>query len=182
MQPHTNVKLQNYALAARQELGFPLFQTANQSIKFTAGGRLDLMKQIQTAALAEEMSRDLVHFAWTSVAAKAPSDIAVFYRDALLVDVISGCSLWASDDESPLLLLNERGSEHFVRGARGAIERREGLPPGNLKPGKRLATERVQQAAARMGGDILPGNTFVPHGESWADHRPPQERSFVRLI
>ncbi len=182
MQPHINVKLQNYALAVRQELGFPLFQTANQSIKFTAGGRLDLMRQIQTAALAEEMSRDLVYFSWTSVAAKAPSEIAVFYRNELLVDVISDCSLWAPDDESRLLLLNERGGEHFVRGARGALERRQGLPSGNLKSGKRLAVERVQRVAARMGSDILPGNTFVPHGETWGDHRPPQDRSFVRLI
>lgn len=181
MQSHLNIKLQNFALAVRKELGFPLFQTANQSIKFTAGGRLDLMKQIQTAALAEEMSRDLIYFSWGSVAAKAPSEIAVFYRDELLVDVISGCSLWAQDEEIPLVLLNERGGEHFVRGARGALERQDGLPSGNLKPGKRLAMERVQQVAARMRSDILPGNTFVPHGESWTDHQPPRERSFVRL-
>ena len=53
MLPHLNVKLQNYALAVRRELGFPMFNASNETTKVTAGGRLDLMKQIHVAALSE---------------------------------------------------------------------------------------------------------------------------------
>jgi hypothetical protein len=180
---HHNLKLQNHALAIRQELGFPLTPMANESVKFTAGGEIDIMRRIELARLAEEMSRDFIYCAWTSVTAEAPASVAVVFREEHLVDVIGDCVLWASDNDAPLVLLNERGGEHFVRGARNVLERRAGLPGKNLSKGKRLALRRVRNAAAARGDNLLPGNAFVPNGERWADHRPQmQNETIVRLV
>jgi hypothetical protein len=164
---HHNLKLQNHALAIRQELGFPLTPMANESVKFTAGGEIDIMRRIELARLAEEMSRDFIYCAWTSVTAEAPASVAVVFREEHLVDVIGDCVLWASDNDAPLVLLNERA----------------GLPGKNLSKGKRLALRRVRNAAAARGDNLLPGNAFVPNGERWADHRPQmQNETIVRLV
>ncbi len=58
---HHNLKLQNHALAIRQELGFPLTPMANESVKFTAGGEIDVMRRIELARLAEV---DLSQVCW----------------------------------------------------------------------------------------------------------------------
>ncbi len=179
---HHNLKFQNYALAIRKELGFPLTPMANESVKFTAGGEVDVMRRIELARLAEEMSRDFIYCAWRSVTAKTPASVAVVFREEHLVDVVGNCTLWAPDEDAPLVLLNERGGEHFVRGARNALERRAGLPAKNLSKGKRLALRRVRSAAAARGDDLLPGNAHVPNGARWADHRPQtQNETIVRL-
>lgn len=180
---HHNLKLQNHALAIRQELGFPLTPMANESVKFTAGGEIDIMRRIELARLAEEMSRDFIYCAWKSVSAESPASVAVVFREEHLVDVVGNCSLWAPDEKGALVLLNERGGEHFVRGARNALERRAGLPAKNLSNGKRLALRRVRDAAAARGNDLLPGNALVPNGARWADHRPQmQNETIIRLI
>lgn len=172
MNTNSSLKLQNYALAVRRELGFPLHGTANQSAKFTAAGVADVARGLELSVIAREMSRDLVYFGWASLQDEQPVSTALAFREEHFVDWIDGCTLWAADHEVPLILVDEARKQHFVRGARGAFERREGLPAKKLGAGKRLAMRRVRRALADMPREIASDNVLMPRGGNWADYMP----------
>lgn len=172
---------QNYAMAIRHEMGFPLHHTANQSVAFGSTGVTDIVRSMQIATLADEMHRDVVICEWESVSAKQPAGIAIAYREELQVDWVAGCVLWAANQNAPVMIVNQARGEHFIRGARGMLERREGLPARSLKTGIGLARRRVRRAAANRPAALNDNNAWVPFGESWDDHKPLPEGTVVRF-
>jgi len=182
MNTNSSLKLQNHALAVRRELGFPLYGTANQSAKFTAAGVADIARGLELSVMARDMSRDLVYFGWASLQDEQPVSIALAFREEHFVDWIDGCTLWAADHEVPLILVDEIGKQHFVRAARGAFERREGLPAKKLAAGKRLAMRRVRRTLAAMPWEVASDNVWMPRGASWADYEPqPKDGTCIRF-
>jgi hypothetical protein len=172
---------QNYGLAIRQEMGFPLHHTANQSVAFGSTGVTDIIRSMQIATLADEMHRDVVICEWESVSAKQPAGIAIAYREELQVDWVAGCVLWAANQNAPLVIVNKARKEHFVRGARSMLERCEGLPARNLKAGIGLARRRVRRAAAARPAALIDNNAWVPFGDCWDDHKPFPEGTVLRF-
>jgi hypothetical protein len=172
---------QNYAMAIRQEMGFPLHHTANQSVAFAATGVTDVIRSTQIATLADEMHRDVVVCEWESLSANQPAGIAVAYREELEVEWVAGCVLWTANQNAPVVIVNKERGEHFVRGARGMLERREGLPARNLKTGIGVARRRVRRTAAARPAALIDNNAWVPFGDSWDDHKPLPEGTVVRF-
>lgn len=160
---------QNYCLAVRQQLGYPLFKPANDCTTFASGGIADITKGLEIAQLAETMRKDVVYTAWNDLADREPASIGVALREMLCVDWIDRCFLWAANDTAPLVIVPTRLHEHIIVGTRGFLERRPGRPAQNLGKGKKLALARVRRAAATMGDELLQGNVFVPTGGEWRE-------------
>ena len=182
MNTNQSLKMQNYAFAVRSQLGFSLYATANETTKFSGAGVADVARGLELSVMAREMSRDLVYFGWASLEDEQPASIALAFREEHFVDWIDGCTLWAADHEVPLILVDEVQKQHFIRGARGAFERRQGLPAKKLGAGKRLATRRVRRALADMPLQLASDHVWMPRGAQWADYRPqPKDDARVRF-
>ena len=168
-------------MAMSQEMGFPLHHTANQSVAFGSTGLADILRLMQIATLADEMHRDVVICEWEHADDKQPVEIAAAYREELQVDWIGGCVIWAASQTALVMIVNKAGGEHFVRGALGMLERREGLPARNLQTGVGLARRRARRGAASRPAALNDNNAWVPFGESWNDHKPLPEGTVVRF-
>lgn len=175
------LKTQNYCLSIRQELGYPAYAPVCHTLAFASGGPADALKAIEIGRHATAMNRDIVYTAWKTFGRAEPASIAVALREQTHVDVVTDCFLWAVDATAPLMIVAPRRGEHFVLGARGYLERRHGLPARQVARGKRLALERVQRAAARMGTDLLPDNQTIPCGASWVEPAPRSNDHLVRI-
>lgn len=181
MSTATVIKTQNYCLALRRELGYPLHAPVNHTLAFASGGPADAAKSLILARHATVMGRDMVYAAWDSFAPAEPTSIALAIREMTHVDIVTGCQLWTADATAPLVILAPGRNEHFVLGPRGYLQRRSGKPAQHLARGKRIARQRIRRAAALMSNDLLPDNQFVPAGR---DFLPPfglRQEQVVRL-
>lgn len=182
MTMNAQLKLQTFAFAVRQQLRFPLHATANESTKFATASVPDLTRSLEVSALAQEMGRDIICFGWASVQDDEPTTISIAYREQDFVDWIQNCQLWAADQDAPMMLVDEVRRQHFVRGARGVLERRDGLPAKKLAAGKRCARRRIRRAAAEMPTHLVSDTVCMPQGARWADHKPRTDDAlFVRF-
>lgn len=182
MPMNAQLKLQTFAFAVRQQLGFPLHSTTNETTKFGAASVPDLTRSLEVSVLAEQMGRDIVYFGWASLEDDEPATISIAFREQDFVDWVQDCRLWAADQDAPMVLVDEMRQQHFVRGSRGALERRDGLPARKLAAGKRCARRRIRRAAAEMPNEPVPDTVFVPRGAPWADHKPQTANAlFVRF-
>lgn len=175
------LKMQNHALAIRQELGYPLFKPIDEIAAFTAGGPVDIAKAMEIAAVAQTMRKDLVHVAWSAAAESKPVDYAVAFREPNFVDWIDRCFFWAADETSPIVIVSARRDEHFARGARGLLERRAGKPAKNMAKGKKLAMRRILSAAAAMGDQMAGDNVWLERGSTWSEPLAPSGECIVRF-
>lgn len=176
------LKMQNHALAIRQQLGYPLYKPVDEIAAFTAGGPVDIAKAMEIAAIAQTMRRDLVYVAWSIAAEHKPVDYAIAFREPNFVDWIDRCFFWAADETSPIVIVSSRRDEHFARGARGLLERRVGAPAKNMAKGKKLAMRRILSAAAAMGDQFMKGNVSLPHGSNWSEPVAAPGECVVRLV
>lgn len=176
------LKMQKHAWAIRQERGYPLYKPHEEIAAFTAGGPADIVKAMEIAALAQTMRKDLVYVAWSDAADSNPVDYAVAFREPSFVDWIDRCFFWAADETSLIVIVSSRRDEHFVRGARGLLERRAGKPAKNMAKGKRIATRRIQRAAAAMGDQLAEDNVCLPRGGTWNEPSATPGECIVRLV
>jgi hypothetical protein len=176
------VRHQQIALAIKVELGFQICGVPNDCLTMASGGVADPVKAIELAKVASDLKTDLVHLGFRTSKAKAPCQIALAYRDDLVVDWRDGLQLYAADQTSPLILVDEARRQFFERGLRNQLIRFGGVP-SNLAKGSRLAMARVRRTAAIMRSELLDTNYFVPRGEPVEDHKPQAEGTVVvRLV
>jgi hypothetical protein len=175
------IKTQQFSLAVRQELGYPLVRTTIDSLAFASGGPVDFFKGMEIARLTEEMRRDMVYTAWNDFADHQPANIIVALREMFCVEVIDPCFLWAADETAPLAIVSILRDVHMVIGERGLLERRVGRPAKTLGAGRKLAMKRVRAAAAAMDDELLANNMLVPRGAPWIDPAPTQDETIVRF-
>jgi hypothetical protein len=132
--------------------------------------------------MAPTFAKDMIYLGFRTVRAKEPSDIALAFRDDLCVDWRAGLALYAVDHDGPLILVDEPRGEHYARGGRNQLIRKQGVP-GDLARGKKRAMARVRRTAAIMPDTLNDTNFFVPPGENVADHMPGQQsQAVVRLV
>lgn len=176
------LKMQNHALAIRQELGYPLYKPIDEIPAFTGGGTADIARAMEIAAVAQAMRKDLVYVAWGDPADSKPVDYAVAFREPNFVDWIDRCFFWSADETSPIVIVSSRRDEHFARSARGLLERRPGIPAKNMTKGKKLAMRRILSAAAAMSDQLAKDNVYLPRGSSWSEPVAASGECIVRLI
>ena len=157
---------QNFMLAVRQEMGWPLFRPVNDAIGFSSGRTMDFETGMEIGRIAQLMRKDLVYSGWTSTRALEPTGFAIAYRELLAVDIIDRLVPFASDDEAPIVFVSTRADEHFAVDGRGSLARRPGKPK-SIGKGRKLAMKRITAAAAAMGYGLLENNRFVPIGADW---------------
>ncbi|MDE1914897.1 MAG: hypothetical protein KGJ57_00070 [Sphingomonadales bacterium] len=163
---------QNFMLAVRQQMGWPLFRPANDCICFAWGRPPNLDVGTEIARIAQTMRKDFVYTGWADTQTKEPASFTVAFRQMLNVDVVERLAPYAADDETPILLVSTRADEFFTVDGRGSLIRVAGKP-SNIATGRKLAMKRISMAASTMRGDLLAGNRCVPTGGDWIEPEAP---------
>lgn len=159
---------QNFMLALRQQMGWPLFCPANDCIGFASGQEMSIDVGTEIARIAQAMRKDIVYSGWASIQAKDPTSVTVAFREMLTVDVVDRLVPFAANDEAPIVLVSTRADEIFAVDRRGSLVRVPGKPK-RLGTGRKLAFKRIKAAAATMGDDLLEHNRFVAPGAGWIE-------------
>lgn len=176
------VRHQQLSLAIKVELGFQICSLPNDCLTMAAGSVADPVKAIELAKVAASLKTDLVYLGFRTGKAKDPYQIGLAYRDDLVVDWRDCLQLYAADQTSPLILIDEQRRQFFERGLRNQLIRFGGIP-SDLAKGRRLAMARVRRTAAIMPAELSDTNYHVPLGEAVEGHKPQVEGSvLVRLI
>jgi len=159
------VRHQNWMLALRALAGVPTFKPVNESVLFCGTGLNGIGSGMELARLAQEAERDIICAHWASSKAKRPSGYTVVLRDVLSVDVLSGCTAYMWGEER-LALVSTREKQTIWIGARGLLQRGQGVPE-HLPRGTRLAAMRIRDTADGREAELLDGNRFMPLGGEW---------------
>jgi hypothetical protein len=168
------IRHQKWMWAIRQEMGWPLFKPANDSLAFSSGRALDVEVGMELGRLATEMRKDIIYSSWANVHAEEPSGYTIVVRELLKTDVIDRCLPWAASESGPIIFISTRGDEMFAIGRRGLLERVAGKPKARAK-GRALAMKRIRAAAAAMGDELASGNVHLPFGSPWVEPDQPAE-------
>lgn len=168
------VRHQNFMLAVRREMGWPAFKPANDCIAFCASRPMDFATGSEMARVAQMLNKDAVFTGWASSNTARPTSFAIVYRELLTVDIIDRVVPYAANDDDPIVFVNVRGHETFAIDKRGSLRRIPGQP-GNIGRGRQRAMKRIRATAAKMGGDLLANNRFVPTGAGWIEPEVPVE-------
>lgn len=159
---------QNYMLAVRQQMGWPLFKPANDCISFSSGRELDFDIGTGVARIAQTVRKDVIYTGWPSAKAKDPTSFTVAFREILTVDIVSRLVPFAADSSAPIVLVSTRADETFAIDRRGSLVRVPAKPK-NIGKGRRLAMKRIKTAAATMGDELLENNLCVAPGADWIE-------------
>ena len=125
---------------------------------------------------AERRRRDFVYAGRASVTDDGPSDHTLVIRQRISVDVITGVTFWALDDEAPLVIIATDRDLYFELAGPLNFQQRSGRPGRKIHQGERRAMERVARGAERLDATILDSNTSVRNGGEWVPPAAPQER------
>lgn len=176
MRPTNTLTLrhQNFMLAVRREMGWPAFKPANDCIAFCASRPMDFETGSEMARVAQMLNKDAIFTGWTSGTAARPASFAIVYRELLTIDIIDRVVPYAANDDDPIVFVNVRGHETFTVDERGSLRRIPGQP-GNIGRGRQRAMKRIRATAAKLGGDLLASNRFVPTGAEWIEPEVPVE-------
>ncbi|EZP70380.1 hypothetical protein BV96_03345 [Sphingomonas paucimobilis] len=161
----TSIQLrrQNFMLAVRREMGWPLFKPANDAIIFCAGRPMDFDAGMELARVVQTLRKDAVYSGWASAATVEPDGFTIVHRQMLTVDVFDRCVPFAADEAAPIIFVSTRGGEQFSVDARGSLARIAGKPKG-IGRGRKLALKRIRATAAQMDDVLLADNMWVPTG------------------
>ena len=163
---------QNFMLAVRKEMGWPLFRPANDCLAFASGRPMDFEIGMDTARLAQAMRKDVIYSGWSNPTAVQPASFAVVIREVLSINIIDRVFPWAADENAPVALISTRANERYIIGQRGVLERAPGKP-NHLAEGRKLAMSRIRATAAAMGDVFAENNVCVSPGGKWTE--PEQE-------
>ena len=166
--------MQNHCLSIRAELGYPLFAPANVTLAFSAGRKFDFSVGMDLVRHAERGGRDFVYAGWASVTDDLPHDYTLVIRQRASVDVMTGVTFWAADDEAPLAIVAKDRELYFELDGRLNLQQRLGRPGRKILQGERRAMERIRRGAELLDDVTLVGNAWVKNGGDWTPPTPPQ--------
>ena len=159
---------QNFMLAVRREMGWPLFKPANDCIGFSSGQVMDFAVGNEIARIAQLLHKDVIYTGWACVKASEPTGFTIAYRELLTTDIVDRLVPYAANDQAPLILVSTRADEFFAIDRRGSLVRVPGKPK-SIGTGRKLAMKRIKATAAEMGEELLENNRFVPPGADWVE-------------
>ena len=159
---------QNFMLAVRREMGWPLFKPANDCIGFSSGQEMDFAVGTEIARIGQLLHKDVIYTGWASIKATQPTSFAIAYRELLTTDIVDRLVPYAANDQAPLILVSTRADEFFSIDRRGSLVRVPGKPKAIAK-GRKLAMQRIKAAAAAMEDELMENNRFVPPGADWVE-------------
>lgn len=165
---------QNIMIALRQEMGWPAFTPANDSIAWSSGMPMDAEVGMEVARVAQALGKDIVYGSWANTKAREMTGLSVAYREMLTVDIVDGLVPWAANDTDPILLVSTRGDEMFGIDQRGTLTRMY-RKPSAIGAGRKLAKKRIRAAAAQLGNTLLANNRHVPWGDTSITRDVPTE-------
>ncbi|MBR0551060.1 hypothetical protein [Stakelama marina] len=155
---------QNFMLALRQQMGWPAFKPANDCIGWSSGAPMDTEVGMELARIAQMLGKDIVYSGWNSATARTTSGFSIAFRELLTIDIVDSLVPWAANDDEPIVLVSTRGDEKFGIDQRGTMVRTQGKPK-NIAKGRKLALQRIKNAAAGMDDDLLANNRHVLPGD-----------------
>lgn len=170
----THQMMQNHCLSIRTELGYPLFAPANATLAFSAGRKFDFSVGMDLVRHAERGGKDFVYAGWSSVTDDLPGDYTLVIRQQASIDVVTGVTFWAADDEAPLVIVTRDRSIYFELDGRLNLQQRLGRPGRKILQGERRAMERIRRGAELLDDVTLDGNAWVRNGGDWTPPAPPQ--------
>lgn len=171
----THQMMQNHCLSIRVELGYPLFAPANATLAFSAGRKFDFGVGMDLVRHAERGAKDFVYAGWASVTDDLPHDYTLVIRQRASVDVITGVTFWAADDEAPINIVAKDRELYFELDARLNLQQRLGRPGRKMLQGERRAMERIRRGVELLDGTVLNGNAWVKNGGDWTPPAPSRE-------
>jgi len=164
-------KSQNWSVALRLLMGYPVHGLQFHTVSWCSSGPLDMVRAAQVTQVVADSARDLVHIA-CSLDADEPLGVALAVRRDAGVAWLPNCRLYAASETAPLELL--------TRDTRWGIGPRHILTSGKLPPKARrdrnqeIAWRRWRDTAAAVAaaGLELQGSVRIPQGGSYADAVP----------
>lgn len=164
--------MQNHCRAIRSELGYPAFAPANPTMAFAAGRKFDFAVGMDLVRHAQSGGKDFIHAGWACAADDLPHDYTLVIRQRASVDIVTGVTFWAANDDTPLVIVARDRDLYFQLDDRLNLQQRFGRPGRKMLQGERRAMERILRVAATFDDTLLDGNAYVKNGEDWVPPAP----------
>ncbi|MCE7796517.1 hypothetical protein LWE61_08070 [Sphingobium sufflavum] len=153
---------QQWVLALRKLMGYPLHAPTRHSTAFCASGERDLAGALHMAQIAAEMQKDMLNVSFKSIYAPEPSSVSLAVHGPLCIQWLPDCGLYAASETANVALLH-KNKRWFFDDRNQLVS--TSLPPRHrIARGEQVAWSRWRIKAAQMEVFELDGNSFVPAG------------------